>query len=564
MAKQSRRLGDILVECQRLSEPQLSAALKVQEAQGGRLGEILCQMGCVERGTIRQTLAEQHEIETVDPLVQQPAPDALALVSADVASKYQVLPMSVAEGVMVLAMADPFDREALDVVRMFTGLRVDRRYCEGQTLADALAEYYGSNVARMIATLGHDDMGSEQTEVADLASHLQALAREPTVVNLVNLIIHEAIEAQASDIHVEPFEKVLKVKYRIDGILHEMTPPPKPLQSAIISRLKVMGGMNIAERYVPQDGHIDFNTPRGKVDIRVATVPTVFGESIVLRILDRTASLFDLDHLGLGANELKTYRNLLHQPHGVVLVTGPTGSGKSTTLYGSLMHIYSPHLKILTIEDPVEYQLEGVNQIPVNPKRGVTFADGLRAILRQDPDVIMVGEIRDQETADIAIRAALTGHMVFSTLHTNDAAGAITRLVDMDVEPFLLASSLRAVLAQRLVRKICEHCKCAVEPSASMLERLGHRPNGYHGDQVFYAGTGCRECRQTGYNGRLGIFELLVVNDKVSEAIAERASAVQMSALMPTDHVSMAEDGYQKALRGLTTLEEVFRVTQEN
>ena len=363
--------------------------------------------------------------------------------------------------------------------------------------------------------------------------------------------------ARASDIHVEPFEKALKIKFRVDGVLHEQSPPPKNLQPAIVSRLKIMGGMNIAERFVPQDGHIGFHTAKGPVDLRVATVPTVYGESVVLRILDRAAALIGIDSLGMPDAALAGFKTQLEQPHGIVLVTGPTGSGKTTTLYAALNHLYSPELKILTIEDPVEYRLDGVNQIPVNVKRGVGFADGLRAILRQDPDVVMVGEIRDGETADIAIRSALTGHLVFSTLHTNDALGAVARLIDMGVEPFLIASSLRAVMAQRLVRRLCEHCRREAAPDPEVVRRLGHRMSE---GATFYEGAGCRACRNTGFNGRFGIFEVVTVTDAMREAITRRASVTELAQTVDEAHAAMFEDGYRKAAAGLTTLGEVLRV----
>ncbi|MCC6682184.1 MAG: type II/IV secretion system protein [Phycisphaeraceae bacterium] len=516
-------------------------------------------MGVADPRQVRAALCKQRDIEIVDPAELTPQPEALSALPPETASRHKLLPLAINNGSIQVVMADPFDRQAIDVVRLLTGRKVLRVYGDETALKEAIGKHYGSNVSRMIADLGDEQPAEALDDETNIAAQLQDMAREPTVVNLVDLIIHEAIEARASDIHIEPFEKALKAKYRIDGLLYEMSPPPKHLQQAIASRIKIMAGMNIAERFVPQDGHITFMTEKGKIDIRVATAPTVFGESIVLRILDKSAALFSLDELGLGEAQLNAYFNLLHSPHGIVLVTGPTGSGKSTTLYASLTHIYSPELKIITIEDPVEYQLEGVNQMPVNRKRGLGFADGLRAILRQDPDIVMVGEIRDRETADIAIRSALTGHMVFSTLHTNDACGAITRLTDMGVEPFLIASSLRAVLAQRLVRRICPHCKREATPSPAMLERLGHRRNG----TTFFEGAGCRECRRTGYLGRVGIFELLRVTDSVRDGITRRESSVQISARLPAEHLSMAEDGYTKAAAGLTTLSEVFRVTQE-
>jgi len=501
--------------------------------------------------------------------VLKPDSKLLALIPAEIAARYTVLPISQeAGGRLVLAMADTRDKDAIPLIRMITGLKVQPVAYDRAELNDAIERAYGSSVARLIAGFDEGEAANEgEAEEAsvdggsvDSAASLEELAQEPTVINLVNLILHEAIESRASDIHFEPFEKTLKVKYRIDGVLHEASPPPKHLQPAITSRVKIIAGLNIAERFVPQDGHIDFMTSRGKVDIRVSTVPTVFGESIVLRILDRASAVFDLDAVGFGQAQLVPYKKILEHPHGIVLVTGPTGSGKSTTLYASLMHIFSPERKIITIEDPVEYRLDGVNQIPVNRKRGLTFADGLRAILRQDPDVVMVGEIRDQETADIAIRAALTGHMVFSTLHTNDAPGAITRLIDMGIEPFLVASSLRAVLGQRLVRRICQDCKVESPPSARMMDRFSGALQTHMKSSVFYRGEGCTRCRQTGYRGRVGVFELMRVTDELHEAITNRQSAAELAKLLPEDHESMAVDGLAKAAEGQTTLDEVFRV----
>jgi type II secretory ATPase GspE/PulE/Tfp pilus assembly ATPase PilB-like protein len=458
-------------------------------------------------------------------------------------------------------MADPFDRLTLETVRLLTGRRIERYYCPEDQLIEASRRLYGSNVARMIADLDTGTYKAESNEV-ELASQLQEMAREPSVVNLVNLVILEALEGRASDIHIEPFEKTIKVRYRIDGLLQEVSPPPKRLQPALVSRIKIMAGMNIAERFVPQDGHITFQGPRGKIDIRVGTVPTVFGECVAMRILDRSASLIELENLGLPQRQLQQFAQVLHRPHGIVLVTGPTGSGKTTTLYAALNRIYTPEKKIITIEDPVEYQIEGVNQIPVNRKRGVDFANGLRAILRQDPDIIMVGEIRDRETADIAIRSALTGHLVFSTLHTNDAAGAVTRLIDMGVEPYLLVSSLEAVLAQRLVRMICPNCKVPHKPEPEVLERLSHsQSNGSGGG--FYRGEGCRQCRQSGYIGRIGVFEMLRVTASVRKAILRHGSTSDILAAAPEDMEPMREDGFHKAQQGITPLEEVLRVTQD-
>ena len=573
------RLVEWLVQAGELDAAAVDRALSVQaderagpgggtgDGQGTRLGEVLVRRGWAKPQSVMRALCSQRGIAEVDVAEVVPTAAALAMLTPDVVTRLGVLPVSVqdeAGGALVLAMADPLDRQARQKVRVLTGRAVMPRLADEAALREAIGRHYGSQAERMIADLagggGQDSVDISAQATADLAAHLQELAAEPTVVNLVNLLILEAIQARASDVHVEPFEHTLRVKYRIDGLLHEVKPPPRHLQDAIASRLKIMAGMNIAERFVPQDGHIDFPTPLGKVDLRVATAPTVYGESIVLRILDAKAALYSLDTLGLDADRLNRLKTMLETPHGIVLVTGPTGSGKTTTLYAALQHIFSPALKIITIEDPVEYRLDGVNQMPVNRKRGLTFSDGLRAILRQDPDVVMIGEIRDRETADIAIRAALTGHLVFSTLHTNDAAGAVTRLTDMGVEPFLIASSLRGVLAQRLVRRVCPECRREMTPSDALVRRMGHRADEAG---TWYEGAGCRACRNVGYRGRMGVFELLTVEPAVREAINRRDDASRIRAALGEGHVTMSEDGYRKAAAGQTTLEEVLRVTHE-
>ncbi len=558
----AERLGQILLSSGDVTEAQLAEALALQQQRPERIGQLLSRLGHVDGRAVVEALVAQSALACVEPDALRPAADALALVPADVAFRYSLLPLTCTEQTLAVAMADPFDLTAVESLRMLAGRRIERRYAPEAELAEAIRGAYGSSVARMIADLDVEVAGGAGED--DLTVQLEEMAREPSVVNLVNLTILEAVQVRASDIHVEPFEKTLKIKYRIDGILHEISPPPKRLQPAIISRLKIMAGMNIAERFVPQDGHIAFTTPSGKIDLRVATVPTIFGECVVMRILDRSTALIDLGHLGLGAENLAGFESLLTRPHGIVLVTGPTGSGKTTTLYAALNKLYTPAKKIITIEDPVEYQLEGINQIPVNRKRGLDFAGGLRSIVRQDPDIIMIGEIRDRETADIAIRSALTGHLVFSTLHTNDAPGAVTRLVDMGVEPFLLASSLEAVLAQRLVRTICPECRQPYQPDPNLLQRIGHPDGNGHGpDGHFFRGAGCAACRQTGYMGRRGIFELLRITGPVREAISRRGNAADIIAVAPHDHRPMREDGYRKAAQGITTLEEVLRVTQD-
>jgi type II secretory ATPase GspE/PulE/Tfp pilus assembly ATPase PilB-like protein len=520
-------------------------------------------LGYVTQAQLSEALALQAGIERINLSDLSISAEIVGLVPAELVSKYNVLPLWREDGRLAVAMTDPFQPQVMEDLRLVTGCLVHRYYADPTQLENAVLRFYGSNVARMLDDLAPAEYAEDEgLGNGDFSpAKLHELAREPSLVNLVNLVILEAIDARASDIHIEPFEHEVRIKYRIDGILVEKTPSSKRLQAAIISRIKIMANMNIAERFVPQDGHIEFIGKNGKIDIRVSTVPTVFGEAVELRLLDRTASLISLGDLGMNLQMLEGFEKCLRKTHGIVLVTGPTGSGKTTTLYAALRKIYSPAVKMITIEDPVEYQLDGINQMPVNPKRGLTFATGLRHILRHDPDIIMVGEIRDRETADIAIRAALTGHMVFSTLHTNDAAGAVTRLIDMGVEPFLLASSLEAVLAQRLVRRICPRCREAYKPDENLLKNLNGSLKTEPG-ATFYHGAGCGECNQTGMTGRTGIFELLRVTGKLRELIATRTTTEHIIREAPPDHVNMVHDGIDKVLQGMTTPEEIFRVAK--
>ncbi|HDS84084.1 MAG TPA: type II/IV secretion system protein [Phycisphaerales bacterium] len=563
----TKRLGELLCEKKYLSPAQLEAALESQKTAGKKLGRILRDSGAVTNRQLLETLVEQAGLDKITLEERIIGRDILDLVPAEVVSQHSLIPVERQNGRLTVAMADPFNHEAIADLRLLTGLAIRRCYCPASDLEKAISKYYGSNVARMLRDLAPGEKSETPSAETELegdqlsAARLHELAREPSLVNLVNLILLEAIESRASDVHIEPFEKDVRIKYRIDGVLIEKSASPKRLQAAIISRIKIMANMNIAERFVPQDGHIEFAGAKSKIDIRVSTVPTVFGESVVMRLLDRSAALIELEELGMNPKTLKGFAQCLSKAHGIVLVTGPTGSGKTTTLYASLNRIYDPSRKIITIEDPVEYQLDGVVQIPVNPRRGLTFGRGLRHILRQDPDIIMVGEIRDKETADIAVRAALTGHLVFSTLHTNDAAGAITRLIDMGVEPFLLASSLEGVLAQRLVRRICPQCREPYRPSPALLESLNNSIR-IESDTPLYHGRGCDECNRTGMSGRMGIFELLRVTESLRKLIASRPTTEQILAAAPADHVSMRHSGIEKILAGMTTPEEVLRATQ--
>ena len=485
------------------------------------------------------------------------SPEATRILPVDFVKRHRVLPLAIHDGTIDVASAGPGNERVIDDIRLLSGLEVREFEAPAEEIAEKIAECYQVTVEQMIESLN-----PEQEPVVEGRNlhDIEVMANEPTVINLVNLIISTALGDRASDIHLVPFEDTIQLRYRIDGLLQEQSPPPKQLHPALVSRIKIMADMNIAERYMPQDGHIQINHRGARVDIRVGTLPTIYGEGVVLRLLEKGTKLLTTQELGLDPERASLLSRLVEKPHGLFLATGPTGSGKTTTLYSILQSIYTPEKKILTIEDPVEYELPGVAQIPVRPSRNFTFSTGLRSILRQDPDVIMVGEIRDSETAEIAIRAALTGHQVFSTLHTNDSTGAVTRLLDMGVEAFLISSSLEGVLAQRLVRRICTQCKGQHPVSAAVRDRMetlgGRRVEG-----VFYHGTGCEECRGTGYRGRIGIFELLAINTDMKELILQKRSNAELKATAQKSMVTMHQDALQKAAAGVTSLEEILRVS---
>lgn len=498
--------------------------------------------------------------------VPKATPEAVALMTADLAVRLRVIPVSIENKRLRVAMLDPLDIASADEVATLVGKPVTRMGLSKKAFSELMREHYGTTAERMAESLGGDDRDSatdlEHNFDAVEADDLHRMAEQPTLINLVNLLLLEAIQSRTSDVHIEPFENELKVKYRIDGVLIEQPPPPKHLQPALIGRIKIMSGMNIAERYVPQDGHITLRFEGRKVDIRVSTVPTLYGESVVMRILDKSQLPLDLVSLGMNQTMRASVDKLIGKPHGLVLVTGPTGSGKTTTLYAALSKLYDPRKKIITIEDPVEYELSGINQIPINPKRGLTFATGLRHILRQDPDVIFVGEVRDSETADISIRSALTGHLIFSTLHTNDAISSIGRLIDMGVEPYLVASVLEGVLAQRLGRRICSHCRKQHPIGEDVSHRLTQSElAAFNG--LEWRGEGCDKCNGSGQHGRVGYFELLLVSPTIRRAISENRAASEIAALVGSGYKNMREDGLEKAVQGVTTIEEVLRATQD-
>ena len=542
------RLGEILMERGLLNEEDLGHALELQaERPGDKLGKILVDLGFVSAKDVLSALSEQLDLPVLTLQGPPPASPELETLSPKFLRQFGCIPVQLRDHTVVLAMADPLDFETRSTVEASTGLEVEAGFALESEILDAIDRHYGN--------AGQEtELAAAQGDSEDL-EHLRDMASEAPVIRLVNAMVAQAVEQRASDIHLEPFEKEFRVRFRVDGVLVNQDSPPREMKAAMISRVKLMAKLNIAERRLPQDGRIKLKTLGREVDLRVSTLPTLYGESVVMRLLDRSATdFYDLEKLGFDKHMLERMQYYTSLPHGVLLVTGPTGSGKSTTLYSALKRINQSDKKIITIEDPVEYQMDGINQIHVNSQIGLTFAAGLRSIVRQDPDVIMIGEIRDRETADIAIRSALTGHFVYSTLHTNDAPSSITRLVDMGVEPYLITSSLVAVLAQRLVRVICKNCRQQVENAVTPT-----------GESVpSFKGAGCDTCFGTGYRGRVGIFELMELNEEIRNLVVRNEDAsVITEAARRNGMRTLREDGWLKVASGATTAEEVIRVTQE-
>jgi general secretion pathway protein E len=558
------RFEDILLGSGKVSSEDLRKVQRVQRERGEPLERLLVELGFVSEDDLLTLLAEYYRMPILNGRDFPKEFPPLASVNPGFLRQARLCPLAIQEGQLVVAMADPGDLYAIEAVEKATGVRLTIRLARERDILDALSTAYAETPTEA------REVGSEVGEIEYLeddqedVEHLRDLASEAPVIRLVNMLIARALEQRASDIHIEPFEKELRIRYRIDGILHDVDAPPRKLQAALISRVKLMAKLNIAERRLPQDGRIKLRMLGREIDLRVSTLPTLYGESVVLRILDRSSISVSLDSLGFPNDTLGDFDKLINRPYGMILVTGPTGSGKTTTLYGALDKINSPDKKIITIEDPVEYQLSGVNQIHVKPQIGLTFSNGLRSIVRQDPDVIMVGEIRDFETAEIAVQAALTGHLVFSTLHTNDASGAVSRLLEMGIEDYLLASSLLGVMAQRLVRTLCRHCRRPVEGGVRLAEN-GSATNG-HGDipTAVYEARGCEDCSMTGYRGRRGIFELLPVNEGVRQLILKRSSSDLIKNCAVNQGMrTLREDGWRAVREGTTTVSEVLRVTQE-
>ncbi len=554
-------LGAMLVERKLVTQEQVDHALADQRRHDNarRLGEILVESRAISEAVLLQVLSEQLDCPVIDLTSTPPDPEAIQIVPSEFALRHHLLPIRQEDHTLTVAMADPLDIQSIDDLRLLTGYSVVPMLASPSEIRRAAEQLYMRQMLEGVQAVEQVASDEESIDVADL----QKMAREELVIQMVNLIINQAIQDRASDIHVEPFEKELRVRYRVDGVLHEVNAPPKRLHAAIISRIKILSDMNIAERRLPQDGRMRIRSAGRQIDLRISTVPTLYGESAVLRILDKQTAMLGLQELGMFGDTFGRFRNLITEPHGIILVTGPTGSGKTTTLYAALNEIYSPEKKIITIEDPVEYQLGGINQIQVHPQIDLTFANGLRHIVRQDPDIIMVGEIRDKETVEIAIHAALTGHLVFSTLHTNDASGAISRVLDMGAEPYLVASSLIGSIAQRLVRLICPRCKAPTTESPVELQQVGITQEMLDGGHI-YAGTGCPECRGVGFRGRSGLFEMLTVDDTVRQMIVNRSPSMEIRhhAQRVQGMRTLLQDGRRRALAGETTVKEVLRVCQ--
>lgn len=561
MDKRRKRLGDLLVENGVITSGQLHEALKLQKGTGKKIGEILLEQGFITERQILETLEFQLGIPYVYLGEQQLTREIVQAIPEELIRRHKIFPYKAQNNEIFVAMADPLDFMAVDDIILATGLEVRPAIATEADIEAAIGRYFGfsQEVAAAI-----DDLETDANSLNQLSFDLDNLGAEDDapVIAAVNGIITQAVNSGASDIHIEAVEDSIKIRYRIDGLLQEALNLPRKVQPPLISRIKLMAEMDIAERRIPQDGRIQIKTGTKKIDLRVSSLPTIFGEKIVIRILDTEQKLIQINQLGFTIQQLEKLHKLLRYPHGMILVTGPTGSGKTTTLYAALNQIQTSAKNIVTIEDPVEYVLNGINQVQVNPKAGLTFATGLRSILRQDPDVIMVGEIRDQETAEISVRAATTGHLVFSTLHTNDAASSLTRLVDMGVEAFLVASSVIGVVAQRLVRRICPRCIEQYKPLPNSPELLFLGPEYENKELILTRGTGCSHCNQTGYKGRIAIQEILHLSSEERDLLLQKAdSATIEKTAVKNGMITMHKDGIQKALEGITTIQEVMRVT---
>jgi general secretion pathway protein E len=567
MATPAKRFEDLLIARTGVSS-ELVARARERQRDGKSLPDALRELGALDGPAWARALAGAYDLPFAADLATADVDgELLDRLPMQYARRNAVLPLRCDDDELVVAMADPRTLGPLDDLRVLYGRPVHAVVVPADVLAEAINRAYdraSGSAAELMDDLDEERLDLIATELEEPRDLLDT-GDEAPIIRLVNSLLFQAVKDRASDIHIEPFERALTVRFRIDGILYDVISPPKRFQAVIISRVKIMAGLNIAEKRLPQDGRLRTKVAGRDIDVRVSVIPTAYGERVVLRLLDRSSTLLGMEELGLNGRNLTLVGRLVHQSHGIILVTGPTGSGKTTTLYAALSTINSSERNIITIEDPIEYQLDGVGQMQVNPKIDLTFANGLRSILRQDPDVIMVGEIRDGETAEIAIQAALTGHLVFSTLHTNDSASAVTRLVEMGTEPFLVSSSVIAVMAQRLVRRVCDACRRTVHPDQGTLAEIGLLPSAIAGRTIYAGGAGCDACKQTGYRGRTGIHELLVIDDDVRALIMKSADAAAIRrAATLGGMLTLRQDGAAKVLVGETTIEEVLRVTQDD
>ena len=555
----AKRLGEILIEMGLISSKELEKAIQIQKKSGKRLGEILVEQGVLTQNDLLKALSLKLNIPTEKIDSYAIDPSVVEIISREIAEKHKIIPLFKVNDTLTVAMADPLDVYVVDYLRHKTGLTIQTVLASESDIQKAIDKYY--RVQNYLDKVIHDI----QLDDTSLEEPLQEMFDDTTeegssIVKVVNLILTQAIRDGGSDIHIEPDDKIMRIRYRIDGILHEAFKLPLKFHPMIISRIKIMSNLDVSEKRIPQDGRFQYKAGEKIVDLRVSILPTVKGEKVVMRILDKTGFILDLSRMGFSPMVAKAWDHLIHRPQGLILITGPTGSGKTSTLYASLNEINTPDKNIITVENPVEYNFPLINQVQVNPKTGLTFALGLRSILRQDPDVIMIGEIRDQESAEIALRSALTGHLVLSTLHTNDAPSAVTRLVDMGLEPFLVASSLLGVLAQRLARRLCHVCKTEVKISPEKIRSLGLGEE--YLKKKFYQAEGCRECHHSGYSGRVGIHELLIVDDAIQRLILKNGNDSQIrETAIKNGMQTLRMDGLRKAGQGLTSIEEVLRVT---
>lgn len=558
-------IGDILKSMNLVTQHQIDQAITIQEKTNERIGQVLVKLGIITPQNLARALAQEHHLEYCDVLAQNIPPDVIALIPEEQCIRYTLIPIKADEHTVTIALADPLNLIALDNLRMFLAKDIQGVLSTDNDITEAIKRHYGSeqHTSKNIHVDNTINPHDEENIIHLMTAGAGALSEdEAPVVKLVSHIILEAFKRRASDIHVEPFADRVRIRYRIDGILHDVKSLPKTLQGTVISRLKIMAKLDIAEKRLPQDGRIKLTIAEKDVDFRVSTLPSMYGESVVLRILDRAQLLLELSDLGFAKREQESFENLINMPNGVILVTGPTGSGKTTTLYTALQTINKPDRKIITVEDPIEYQLSGINQVQIRQNIGLTFASALRSILRQAPNIIMVGEIRDVETARIAIEASLTGHLVFSTLHTNDAPGAVIRLIDMGVKPYLVASSVQAILAQRLVRAICPHCKEEIAPNMKVLELLNINLDDMK-EARFFKGRGCEACSHTGYKGRVALLELFRFTDEIRSLLYKSLSRTLLrERARQYGMKTLREDGISKVMQGITTLEEILRVTQ--